>query len=1095
VIQRIALVTLAILLLVSIASAESRLLRHPDVSQTQIVFAYGSDLWIVPRDGGDARRLTSFQGVESYPRFSPDGRTVAFTGEYDGNTDVYVVPVEGGEPRRLTWHPGDDIARGWTNDGQRVIFASGRTGAPVPYDKFWTISIEGGFPEPMAMPRAWRGQFSPDGKHFAYEMVRSHESEWRNYRGGQNKPIWLLDLADLSVEKLPWSGSNDSDPVWIGQTIYFLSDRDYATNVWAYDTVSQELRQLTRFVDFDAKNLESGGGALVFEQAGYLHLLDPTDETPRRVSITVRGDFPWARPHWEDVAGQLRNGALSPTGKRAVFEARGEIFTVPAEKGDVRNLTRSPGVADRAPAWSPDGEKICWFSDAGGEYRLVIAEQDGSDPREIAIDAPTFFYTPRWSPDSKYVAFGDADRNLWVVEASDGEARKIDNEGYAHPERTIYPEWSPDSKWIAYTKRLDNQYNAIRVYSLETGEVYPITDGLSDSRSPAWDKGGKYLYFLASTDYGLNVGWLDMSSYQRPVTRAIYLAVLPADEPSPILPQSDDEPVEAGEGNGDGDVAAEKKGKKGKKGAADDEEDAEEEAVEVRIDFEGIDQRIVALDVEPANYLGLVAGTEGTLFYAEGRDGEPGFALHRYSLEKREAKPVISGLSDVALSFDGKKLLYGASGGTWGIVDAEGEAKPGDGKLDTAGVRMKVDPAEEWRQIFREAWRYQRDYFYVDNVHGLDLDAAWDKYSPWIDHVRHRSDLTHVLDILGGETAVGHSFTGGGDEPDVERVPVGLLGADLEITGDRYRIAKIYTGENWNPELRAPLSGPGIDARQGDYLLAVNGVELDASMNPYGLFDGTADKQTVLTLNDRPRLDGAREVTVVPVSSESSLRRHDWVEGNRRWVDERSDGRLAYVWLPNTGQGGYTYFNRYYFAQQDKQGAVVDERFNGGGSAADYMVDLMARPLMGYFNNPVGERKPFTNPNAGIWGPKVMIINDAAGSGGDLLPYMFRLRGIGPLVGTRTWGGLVGIWDVPPLIDGGYITAPRGGFYNNDGEWEVENEGVAPDVEVEQLPAEVAAGRDPQLERAVEIALELLERNPLELKPQPADPVRVRRPE
>ena len=455
----------------------------------------------------------------------------------------------------------------------------------------------------------------------------------------------------------------------------------------------------------------------------------------------------------------------------------------------------------------------------------------------------------------------------------------------------------------------------------------------------------------------------------------------------------------------------------------------------------------------------------------------------------------MGGLSSATLSANGEKLLYGTPNDTWGIVDAAGQPKPGDGALDTSDVRMKVDPAVEWAQMFKEAWRYQRDFFYVENVHGLDLDEVFEKYSPWVDHVRHRSDLNHVLDILGGETAVGHSFTGGGDSPDVDTVTIGLLGADLEIADGRYRIARIYTGENWNPDLRAPLSGPGIDAREGDYILAVNGVELTVEMSPYVLFEATAGKQTVLTLSDKPDQEGARNVVVVPVASERALRRHAWVEGNRQLVDEMSGGRLAYVWLPNTGRGGYTYFNRYYFAQQDKQGAVIDERFNGGGSAADYMIDLMARPIMGYFNNPVGEKKPFSNPNAGIWGPKVMIINDAAGSGGDLLPYMFRLRGIGPLIGTRTWGGLVGIWDVPPLMDGGRITAPRGGFFDLEGEWAVENEGVPPDIEVEQLPAEVIAGHDPQLEKAVAVALDLLEKHPVKLKQQPPDPVRVKRPE
>jgi tricorn protease len=1081
--RTLCLAAIAALSIVPLAAAESLLLRHPDVSDKHIVFAYGADLWIVGHDGGEARRLTSFPGVERMPKFSPDGSLLAFHAEYDGNVDVYVVPVEGGEPRRLTWHPAQDLPRGWTPDGQRVVFASGRA-QPLPNFSFWTVSVDGGQPEKMPIPRGWKGKLSPDGRSFAYDPVFNWEAEWRGYRGGQNKPIWVLDLEDYSLEKLPWEDSNDGDPVYLGETIYFLSDRDWAVNVWAFDTATSELRQLTHFKDHDVRNLESGGGVLIFEQAGRVHLLDPASGSSRPVPISARGDFPWARPHWEEVGDRIRNGNLSPTGKRAIFEARGEVFTVPAEKGDVRNLTRSSGTADRAPAWSPDGQKVAWFSDEGGEYRLVLADQHGGERRVIEIPDATFFYSTTWSPDSERIAFSDANRDLWVVEVASGDLTRIDSEGYATPGRTIYPEWSPDSKWIAYSKRLDNHYNAVWVYSVENDTTHAITDGLSDSRAPAWDASGGHLYFLASTDYGLNVGWLDMTSYERPVTRAIYAAVLAADAPSPLEPESDEEEAEE-----DDDAEGEEE-EEGEETEGDDDG-----GVDVRIDFDGLDQRILALNVEPGDYRALQTGEEGVLFYSEGFPSRPGFDLHRYKLEDRESEPFLSDLVAFRLSADGKKLLWGTRGDAWGIVDADGSPDSGDGKLATGDMRMKVDPAAEWRQIFREAWRYQRDYFYVENVHGLDLDAVYDKYAPWVEHVRHRTDLTHILDILGGETAVGHSFTGGGDNPDVDEVPVGLLGADFEVEGGHYRIAKIYTGENWNPELRAPLSGPGIDAHEGDYLLAVNGVELTTDMNPYSLFDRTADKQTVLTLNDQPSMEGARRVTVVPVGGEFQLRRRDWIESNRRKVDEMSGGRLAYVYLPDTGSSGYTYFNRYYFAQQDKQGVILDERFNGGGSAADYMVDLMARPLMGYFNNPVGEKRPFALPNAGIWGPKVMIINDAAGSGGDLLPYMFRLREIGPLVGTRTWGGLVGIWDVPALVDGGFITAPRGGFFNLDGNWEVENEGVAPDVEVEQLPAEVNAGRDPQLEKAVEIALEMLEENPPVLKLQPPDPVRVRWPE
>ena len=1056
---------------------ETKLVRQPDISNGQIVFTYGNDLWIVNSTGGDARRLTSFQGSETHPKFSPDGQTVAFTGQYDGNTDVYTIPAAGGEPKRMTWHPDGDVVRGWSPDGQYVIFESGRTGAPVSVGKFWRVSTSRSFPEALPIPRGHRGDYSPDGSHFAYQQINQSDKEWHNYRGGQNRPIWVFNMDDYSIEKLPWDGSNDQNPSWMGNTIYFMSDRDYAMNVYSYSRDTNQLNQLTNYSEYDVKELSAGDGMLVYEYGGSIYTLDPKDGSPKKVSITVKGDFPWARPHWENVGNQITNAELSPTGVRAVVQARGEIFTIPTEKGDYRNLSNSSGAADRHPAWSPDGKHIAWFSDQSGEYRLMIADQDGiGDPREIKIPDPTFFYRTAWSPDSKKILFTDEGLNLYFVDVSSGDVTKIDNDTYAHPQRTLDPEWSPDSKWIAYSKRLENQFHVIKAYSLDEGKSYQVTDGLSDAISPAWDASGKYLFFLASTNFALNTGWLDMSSYDRPVERGVYFAVLKDDQPSPLLPESDEEKISPQE---------EKK--------EDKDKEKEPENVEITIDFDGIDQRILSLDVPERNYTDLMAGKEGELFYGEMVENQPGVTLHKYTLKKREAEAFLAPLQYYTLSQDGKKLLY-HSGGTWGVVGTESSPKIGDGKLNT-DLRVKIDPEKEWQQIFDEAWRFERDYFYVENLHGADWDAVYKKYSPWVGYVRHRSDLTYLLDILGGELSVGHSFTGGGDEPEVDDVSIGLLGADLEIANGRYRFKRIFNGENWNPNLCAPLRAPGIDVKEGDYLLAVNGTELTADMNPYSLFAGMADRQTILTVNEEPSLDGAREVTVVPVADEGALRSRAWVEDNRRKVNEMSDGQLAYVWLPNTSNAGYDYFNRYYFAQQDKKGAIIDERFNGGGSAADYMIDIMSRKLHGFFNNPVGDHKPFPSPGAGIWGPKVMVINESAGSGGDYLPYMFKQMKIGPLVGRTTWGGLVGIWDTPPLIDGGGITAPRGGFYDLNGEWAVENEGVKPDFRVEMTPKAVINGNDPQLQRAVEKAMKLLEQTPDKIIPQPADPVRVKRPD
>ena len=1058
----------------NVFAQETRLLRQADISADHITFAYAGDLWLADRDGKNSRRLTTFQGEEGLAKFSPDGKTIAFSASYDGNTDVFMISIEGGEPKRLTWHPQGDWVKGWTPDGKHVLFASGRENPPYLFpDHFWKVSIDkGGLEESFPVPRIWEGSYAPDGKKMAYQMILPWENEWRNYRGGQNNPVRIIDLSTLEQESLPWQGSMDRDPNWINDDIFFLSDRDHAMNVWSYNTISKALKQVTFFKDFDCKNLSSGGGSLIFENGGWLYTLDAKGGEAKKLSIEVKGDFPWARPHWEKVDGNVAEYAMTAGGKRVVMSARGDIFSVPAEKGDVRNLTNSSGVADRNPACSPDGKKVSWFSDEGGEYQLIIGDHYGKVEKKIAFQKPTFYYTPLWSPDSKYISFGDADRNLWVVDVVTSKTTLIDNEGSAHPERNIAPSWSPDSKWIAYSKRLKNEFNTIFVWSMNQQKSFQLTDGMSDSKSPTWDKNGKYLYFLSSTDFALSVGWLDLSSYGRPSTRSVYVAVLSKDSPSPLKPLSDEE----------------EKGDTSKK----------DSIVNVKIDFDGLGQRIVALDLPAKNYGFLSAGDDEELYIGEWQ-ADPNisfgatFAISKYKLKDRKAEEFFKDLTRFEVSADRKKLLYGTADNSWGIADAAAPPKAGDGKLNLAQMQMKVDPMAEAKQIFREAWRYQRDYFYVRNIHGLDMNWAMKTYSPWVDHVRHRSDLNYILDILGGETSIGHSFVGGGDYPEVDNVPVGLLGANYEVSNGKYRFAKIFNGENWNPELKAPLTQPGINIKKGDYLLAVNDVPLDANTNIYNFFDRTADKQTRLLVNSKPEKDGAREVIVIPVANETGLRQLDWVEGNRRKVDEMSGGKLAYVWVPNTGGEGFAYFNRWYFAQKDKKGAIIDERFNQGGYIADYIIEVLSRTLYGYFNNPVGEKQPMMSQDAAIHGPKVMLINEMSGSGGDMLPYMFRAKKIGPLVGKTTWGGLVGIWDVPGLMDGGNITAPRGGFYNLEGEWDVENKGVAPDIEVEMEPKLVGKGKDPQLEKAVQTALELLKTQEVKILPQPADPVRVLR--
>jgi len=1091
-------------------SVPTRLLRTPTISSTQIAFAYANNIWVVDRTGGMARRLTSFQGQTSNPHFSPDGNWIAFSAEYAGNVDAYVAPAGGGEPRRLTWHPGADLVQGWTPDGKAVLFSSSRaTWAPSPAPRFWTVPAVGGVEEPLPLPRAFQGKLSPDGSHVAYRMNSSWDEERRNYRGGQNRPIWIVDLKTFDLQSPPWTDSKDTDPAWLGDTVYFISDRDGVANVWAFDTKTRKLTQITKFADFDVKAIDSGAGAIVFEQAGTIHELEPKSGKEHVVNIIAAGDFPWMMPHWEDVTSRMTNLALSPTGKRAVVEARGEIFTIPAEKGDVRNLSRSSGSAERDPAWSPDGKYVSYFSDKSGEYRLVIEAQDGiTPPREIELPNPAHYYTPCWSPDSKKIVYTDTNLHVWVLDIASGQSKVLGNDPWMVPQRTLNPVWSPDSKWVAYSSRLRSLYHAIFVSNVETGETRQVTDGLADAVWPAWDAAGKYLWFLASTDFGLRSQWLDMTSYDHNENFGVYFAILKKGEASPLLPESDEDAGVASSSGG----GADSRGGRGGAGSATAENAdtrgdqpgqtgrAARAPVVVQIDFDGVQQRIVSVPGIPERqYSNLSAGAAGTIYYLEqpsggGRGPGGGNELHRYRLSDRKAALFVSGVAAYAVSTDGHKLLYRTGGGAGGpgrrgspagavpglfIVDADkNPPQAGQGRLNV-NLSMYLDPKEEFKQIFNEGWRNQRDYLYVPNVHGTDWAKDKEMYGKLLPYVMHRADLNYLLDNMGSEIAIGHSYVRGGDMPEVPQLTAGLLGADFAVESGRYKITKIYDSESWNPDLRAPLAEPGAEVSVGDYILAVNGVDLRAPDNIYRLLDGTANRQTVLTVNNRPTTDAARQVTVVPVASEQALRTRDWVEENRRTVERLSGGQFAYVYLPNTGQPGYASFNRYYFSQQDKKGAIVDERFNGGGSAADYIVDVLQRDFDGYFNNVAGDRFPFTSPSAGIWGPKVMIINEMAGSGGDLMPYMFKHRKLGLLVGKRTWGGLVHTADTPVFVDGGSMIAPRGGFFDRDGKWAVENEGVAPDIDVENWPKDVIAGHDPQLERAVQEAMRLLKEQPV----------------
>ncbi|HTZ49011.1 MAG TPA: PDZ domain-containing protein [Verrucomicrobiae bacterium] len=1074
------------------AADEAPLLaQEPTISKTTIVFVYGGYLWSVPREGGEARQLTT-GGHESSPVFSPDGNWIAFTGQYDGNTDVFVIPAEGGAPKRLTWHPDQDGAIGWTPDGKHILFVSTRD-AYADFTRLYTVPPQGGVAEALPMWRAFEGSYSPDGTRVAYVPNFQWQRAWKRYRGGQTTPIYIVKLSDLSLEKLPRQNSNDFSPAWFGDTVYFLSDRNGPVTLFAYDTKSKGVKQVIENRGLDMKSVSAGPDALVYEQFGGIYVFDPQTGKSKKVEIRLNGDLPATRPHYAKVADAIQNANISATGARAVFEARGEILTAPAEKGDIRNLTRTPGIAERDPAWSPDGKWIAYFSDESGEYALHLEDQSGlGEVKKINLgNPPSYFYGPTWSPDSKKIAYTDKRLNLWYVDVEKGTPVKVATERFEDPSNSMNESWSPDSKWLTYTRYLPNHLRAVFVYSTDTGKEWQVTDGTADTRFPVFDKNGKTLYFTASTDVGLSVGWLDLSSFQHPLTRSVYAVVLKKGDPNPVEPQSDEEKIAKPEEkpkDTDKDKDKSKEEDKAKEG------EKKEETPSVTIDFDGIGQRIVALPIRAANYVQLDAGKTGILFLSEvvdvpRFDDPPSFTVSKFDLSTRKTEPFLAGVSAFVVSANGEKVLFRQGpppAGPWVIAASAAAPKSGEGALNLANMEVYVDPRAEWQQMYHEVWRIERDFLYDPNHHGLNIPAAEKKYSVYLAGVGGRGDLNHLFEEMLGEITIGHMFVGGGDVPQPPQVKGGLLGADYKLESGRYRFARIYNGENWNPDLRAPLTQPGVDVKVGEYLLEVNGRDVRAPTEVYSFFEETAGKQIKLKVGPNPDGSGSREVTVVPVDSEFALRNRAWEEDNRRKVNELSGGKLAYVHVPDTAVGGYTNFNRFYFAQVDRDGAVIDERYNHGGQIADYVIDMLKRPLRNCAISREGEK--FCSPLAQIYGPKTMVINEMSGSGGDALPWMFKQDGVGPLVGTRTWGGLVGIYNYPRLIDGGYVTAPRVAIYGLHGQWEVENHGVTPDIEVENDPASVAAGHDPQLEKAVQVTMDALKKNPVVLPDHPPYP-------
>jgi tricorn protease len=1095
------------------ASSAPHIFQRPAIGKDFIAFGYADHLWVVSRSGGRAVRLTSGAGIENTPVFSPDGKTIAFTGDYDGNTDVFTIPATGGIPFRVTYHPSADVAVGWSPDGKEILFRSDRQSASR-YTQLYTVPAQGGIARVLPLPMAYEGQLSPDGKEIAYSPLAlafgfgyTSYVAWGNYHGGRASTIWITALPGLDSIEIPHENSSDFDPVYAGGKIYFLSGRAGVITIFKYDPTTKSVSKALDNKGPDIRSLSGEGGTLVYDTLGEIHTFDTATGKDSVVPIEVDADLPEVRPRIQSVAGEIEDVTISPTGVRVAVEAHGEILTVAVKHGPARDITNTPGIAERAPAWSPDGQSIAYFSDESGLYALHVAPQTGdavagaAPVKKFPISTdPSYYFNPKWSPDSKLIVFNDNRHKIWLLDTTNGKVTVVcdQNEYGGFSSEAFEFSWSPDSKWLAYERSLANHLHAIYLYSVDSGKSTQVTSEMADADTPAFDRDGKVLYFTASTNGGATSDGLDMTSDLYIETAKVYAAVLQADGASPVAPElGDEKPPEKKDDKKDASPGGGDK-KPDAKGTGDESAVKPPEPKPVKIDLDGIQSRIVAMPMPEGIYLALGTGLKGSLYFLlapPSRDFDGAGTLSRWTPEERKTEKLADRVRAFEISADGNKMLlalageHGENGDREGgppsfvVVPADQPVKPGDGALNFSGLKVRVAPKAEWAQMYHEVWRIERAYFYDPHFHGADTLAEEQKYQPYVDAMTARSDLNYIFQEMLGAFSVGHLRGSGGRIPEAEKVPGGLLGADYEIANNRYCLAKIYTGEDFNPQIKAPLALPGLKVSVGDCILAINGADLTAATDIQEPLEGTAGQVTSLRIGSA---DGknAHDISVVPVKSEAGLRYVDWIEGNRRKVDALSNGQLAYVHLPDTGEDGFTNFNRYYFAQTDKKGAVIDERFNGGGQVADYFIEVMSRHIESYWAPRYGVIEH--TPNAGIYGPKVMIANEFSGSGGDALPWLFKQAGLGPLVGKRTWGGLVGIGRIPVLMDGGRVTAPSVAFFSPKGQWDVENHGVDPDYVVEQDPKLVSEGHDPQLEKAVDLALRELKQHPPQ--PQPEHP-------
>jgi tricorn protease len=1079
----------------------ARLLRYADVSKDSVVFSYAGDLWLASRQGGAAHRLTSGPGDKLYPKFSPDGKWVAFTAAYDGNPDVYMISSSGGEPKRLTFHPANDIVLGWTPDGKNVLFRSDRiTAPPKRTTRLFLVPVQGGLPKVLPVPRGDLTSFSPDGNKIAYLETSQENRTWKRYHGGWSLPIAIYDLKKNTYEELPKSSGMDLFPMWHGNTIFFISDRDGVMNLFSYDLGTKQAKKLTDYKEYDVKWPSLGPDAIIYENGGLLYELNLQDGTSRNIPIEMHAEDLEARPEFKNVAQNVGTFGLSPSGARAVLEARGNVFTVPAEHGNIRTLTTdNSSVHEMNPAWSPDGKWIAYLSDKTGEYEIYFRPQMGGAETRVTTDGGVYRYGPVWAPDSKKLLYWDKLHKLWWISVEEKKPVQVDQGDYAD---ITDGNWSPDSDWIAYSKNDRRGAGQMYLYSLNLKKTTEISNGFYNDTNPVFDREGKYIFFLSQRYFFPSIGQLDQR-FNYYSTDGVFALTLRKDEASPFTPQSDEEKASAEKENDKNDKdhkAAKSKHDDAKASDKDKEQlkkDGTEEAPKpIQVDLAEIEGRVAPVPIASGIYSNL-AVRKGKLFYmaqppearAAGteQDNEPRNVVHIYDLEKREDKELLAGVDAYDVDREGNKVIYKA-GPVFGIQDAEpGKAKVGQGKLDLSGLQVQIDPREEWKQIFHEAWRIERDFYWDPAMTGHNWEQIGKRYEALLPWVAHRADLNYLVGEMIAELSTSHTYVGGGDQPKAPQIGVGLLGVDFEAQESYYRIAKIYPGENWNEATRSPLTEPGLKVKAGDYLIAVNGQPATTSQDVYAYFQNLAGKIVTLKLNNKPSANDAWEINVKPTGDESGVRYLAWIDSNRKRVEQSTGGRIGYMHVPDTAIEGVIQFDKAFNAQLDKDGIIVDERDNSGGQIPDFYTEKLKRQLLAVVA--ARDTKDLPWPPVAIYGPKVMIVNELAGSGGDAFPWFFRREKIGPIVGERTWGGLVGIGNGQPLRDGGFVTAPGFGFWSTDhgGEWVVENHGVDPDYVVPQRPDLVVGGHDPQLEKAIDLANEAL-KNYQRLPPRPKYP-------